>query len=199
MGSYSISRENDQSPFCIPLTTFNNETVTICDTSSDRLQQWLKNQFSLKDCDNAPPEKDTKPETDVDKLMKLISKFAEPTKNESAETISAGIMPMLNSKMRVDNNAVGDINGKQSQALRLIEQRKKVEELFENQEATQESSLENMIKSAMQNKMNQKVMKLAKEIAKEKTDAADRIKEEKQEILRSISRRMDREKQLVAA
>lgn len=163
---------------------------------------WLKNQFSLKDCDssNAPPEKDTKSETDVEKLMKLISKFAEPTKeNESAEKISAGIMSMLTSKVKEENSPSGDINGKQSQALRLIEQRKKVEELFENQEATQESSLEAMIKSAMQSKMNQKVMKLAKEIAKEKTDAADRIKEEKQEILSSITRRMEREKQLVAA
>lgn len=80
-----------------------------------------------------------------------------------------------------------------------MEQRKNVEKLFENQELSQASSLETMIKEGMQHKMNQKISRLAKEIAKEKSEAAEHIKEEKQEILHSINRRMEKEKQLVAA
>jgi hypothetical protein len=36
-------------------------------------------------------------------------------------------------------------------------------------------------------------------LPKKKNEAAEKIKEEKQEILHSINRRMDKEKQLVAA
>lgn len=212
-----ISRENDHSPFCLPLITREGQTVTVCDTSSDRLQVWLKNQFSLKDCDNKSEKKNesiknTEKDTNsvqkenneatmnLDKLMKDIMKFGEnPKKNESSE-IKAGIMGMLNNSIQKEEETAGaDINTQQSQALRLIEQRKKVERLFEDREASQETNLENMIKTSMQTRMNQKVMRLANEIAKEKKEASERIAEEKKEILSSISRRMEKEKQLVAA
>lgn len=216
-----ITRENDHSPFCIPLTTVDGQTVTVCDTSSDRLQLWLKNQFSLKDCDkekkveseqkkSTVTEKEDKPKKslnqkevdetlNLEKLMKDIMKFGEKPKEKESAEIKSGIMSMLNNSIQKEEEMAGaDINSQQSQALRLIEQRKKVEKLFEDREATQESSLENMIKSAMQNKMNQKVMKLANEIAREKKEASERIAEEKKEILSSINRRMEKEKQLVA-
>merc|ERR1712072_1605602 len=92
-----------------------------------------------------------------------------------------------------------DIGTYQSQARQLMEQRKNVEQLFENQEANQASSLEDMIKKTMENRMGEKVTKLAKEIAREKSEAAEHIREEKTEILSSINRRMEKEKQLVAA
>jgi type IV pilus biogenesis protein CpaD/CtpE len=67
-----------------------------------------------------------------------------------------------------DKSEEFDLDKQQSQALNLMEQRKNVERLFENQELNQASSLEIMIKEGMQNKMNQKISRLAKEIAKEK-------------------------------
>lgn len=181
--------------------------MTVCDTSSDRLQLWLKNQFSLRDCDKDNNELEKKTDdtnNTIDKLMKDILKFGDkPTeKKENSESIKNGIMSMLTnlSKKDDDNNVEKmDINSQQSRALQLIEQRKKVEQLFENQEASQENNLESMIKTAMQSKMNQKVVRLANEILKEKKEASERIAEEKKEILSSINKRMEKEKQLVAA
>jgi len=209
-----ITRENDQSPFCIPLKSATDETITVCDTSSNRLEQWLKNQFSMKNSDsdkdkisdNKVTEKKEnekekegpkESENDMNKLLRAISSFAEMPKGKAVD-IKKDILGML-TQAKDEKKTEVDIGTYQSQARQLMEQRKNVEQLFENQEANQASSLEDMIKKTMENRMGEKVTKLAKEIAREKSEAAEHIREEKTEILSSINRRMEKEKQLVAA